>query len=212
MIDMFSRVSREGEYSPAVMNSILGRAGGEAGNVEQQTVADMRGNLEAGGMGRSIAGTRTLAMPGIQRMRTLADMGGRLTEKNEISKVNARRSLAEIEGNYGQAVDDSRTARRNQLVDGFADAASAGFSGYMEQENLGEMADFGKMHSGIQSYITGGGDLDGEEFAAMFEKAYGIKWPGKKRSLLLGPGAASGGNDVYSGSGGAQYYPDGRPR
>lgn len=180
LINLYSRMKKEGKYSPAAMSSIMGRAGGEAGNVEQQTVADMQGRLEASGMGGSIAGNRLLAMPGMQRMRSLADLSGNLTAENEASKVEASQNLAELTGNYEQARDDENSARRNSLVGGLTDAAGAGFMGYTGQKELGETEDWNKLHTGIRSYILGGGDIDSEDFASMFEKVYGMKWPGKR--------------------------------
>lgn len=181
LINLYSRLSKEGKYSPAAMSSIIGRAGSEAGNAEQQAVADMRGQFAANGMGRSVAGTRALALPGMQRMRTLADLGGNLTAENEASKIDARQSLAEILGNYSQARDDERTARRNQIVGGIGDAVGAGIAGFAGQKELAATGDFNKLHTGIRSYILGGGDTNSDEFAAMFEQVYGMKWPGAKR-------------------------------
>jgi hypothetical protein len=134
LMGYYDRVSREGIYSPAARSAIMGTAGAEMGNVAQQETADIRGRLSANGMGNSIAGTRALSEPGMMRMRSLGDISRRLTAENETSKMDASRSLAELQGNYAQARSDDRTSRWNQVVGGITDAAQAGFDAYQRRD------------------------------------------------------------------------------
>lgn len=134
LMSYYDRMSREGIYSPTARAAIMGTAGSEMGNVEQQHTADIRGRLSSAGMGNSIAGVRALSEPGMMRMRSLGDISNRLTAENEMSKNEGTRSLAELQGNYAQARSDDRTNRWNQVVSGIAGAAETGFNAYQNKD------------------------------------------------------------------------------
>lgn len=130
------RMSREGKYSPAARANIAGQAGAKAGQVAQEQKADIRGYLEARGMGNSIAGAKALSSPDTARMRTVSETAGLVEEENELSKSNARLEYARARGQYDEARRAEENQAASQLIGGFGGALSSAYSSYSgEQQN-----------------------------------------------------------------------------
>ncbi len=120
------RIGEEGRFSPGERSTMLGQVSSRAGNVAQQERAGIRGYLENRGMGRSIAGTRALNEPGLERMRTVSGATERIELENERSKEAA---LEEYEraryGSQMQMAGEERQAK-SELWGGLAGAAGFG--------------------------------------------------------------------------------------
>jgi len=133
------QTSREGIYSPEIRSRMLGQVSSQAGNVAQQERSGIRGYLEARGMGGSIAGARTLAEPGQQRMRTVSGASERLGIENELSKQRAREAYAQ--GSYQTGLQHSveKSQARSELIGGLTGAGMAGYQGYQQDKYVTEL-------------------------------------------------------------------------
>ena len=130
-----ARISKEGKYSPEAQSSIVGQVGARAGQVAQEQKADMRGYLEARGMGNSIAGAKALSAPDTARMRTVGQTAGNLASENEISKTRAKLDYARARMGYGEQVRSEENTARSELIGGLAGAAGSAYSGYVGDQN-----------------------------------------------------------------------------
>lgn len=133
-----ARTAKEGKYSPGAMSTIVGQAGARAGQVAQESKADIRGYLQARGMGNSIAGAKMLSSPDAVRMRTVSDTAGKLTADNELSKTQARMDYARARMGYDEGRRAEDNAATGDLVGGLAGAAGNAYKGYIGDQREGE--------------------------------------------------------------------------
>jgi len=133
-LDYWGRIAREGVYSPKAKSSLLGNYGAQTGNAAQQITADTRGRLASQGMLNSIASTRALNEPGIDRMRMLGEYSRGIDTENELSKTNAAGNYASLMGGYGQAKEDAKTYNWNNRVSGLMNAGMMGVQGWQQTQ------------------------------------------------------------------------------
>ena len=126
--------SQMGIYPETVKEKILSQIGAEAGNVEQQTRAKIRGQLLSQDMGTSVAGVRTLNEPSQDRMRGIITARKQLEIANEQSKIQAGEQYAQGET---QTAEQQRLEKRGQmgeLVGGVINTGTSLASGYMQNK------------------------------------------------------------------------------
>ena len=87
-------IAETGVYSPAMRKSMLGESTAQASSIAQKREMDIKGGLQASGFEGSIAGQRLLSTPGSQAARTVSSEAARINRENELSKIDATRSLA----------------------------------------------------------------------------------------------------------------------
>jgi hypothetical protein len=115
------KIRKQGALSEKFQNNVLGKQNrtlsSQAGSIQART----QGRLVNQGLEGSIAGTRSLAQPNIERMRELGYTSRDLTAQNEQSKIdaglqyaqgatayNANTDAMEQEANLGLASDAAR--------------------------------------------------------------------------------------------------------
>ncbi|MBW7995358.1 MAG: hypothetical protein FVQ81_02060 [Candidatus Glassbacteria bacterium] len=162
--------SREGIYSPTARRAILNVAGRASADTAQSSRAKIRGGLVRGGQIGSISSQRLLAQPGLQRQKTMADQGDRLTTTNELSKVQAGEDFASLQDRLDSGRRESRRQGLGSLLEGGLNAVGAGVETYLQEDALEDLTDFNRRYSQIDLLIQAG---KYDEAQRMMEELFG---------------------------------------
>jgi hypothetical protein len=115
-----ARIKKEGALSQEFQNNVIGQQNrtlsSQAGSIQAQT----QGNLINQGLEGSIAGTRALAQPNIERMRELGYTSRDLSAQNAQSKIDAGLQYAQGKTQYNE---DTRGMKDEALGGLASDAA-----------------------------------------------------------------------------------------
>ncbi len=112
----YARIKREGAITDEMQSNIIGKQNrvlsSQAGGVRART----QGRLINQGLEGSIAGTRALAQPNIERMRELGYTTRDLAAQNAQTKVDASLRYAEGETAYNAETDAMKRGANQELV------------------------------------------------------------------------------------------------
>ena len=131
-------ISKEGVYGQGAKNEIMTDISQEG----DKTAQKIRGTAVKQGIENSGVLAQQLIEQGNTTTLQKAKMARKIAELNERSKIDATRDLASV----SQGIEDRRYnnallkfQRQNEIIGDFADAGSAGISGYTSAKAKGEM-------------------------------------------------------------------------
>jgi len=130
------RKQQEGIYPGTVKEKMLAQIGAEAGNIEQQQKAEIRGRFVGMGAGQSVAQTRALAEPSKERMRGLVSSRRQIEIQNEMSKQQAGQELASAQTDWEARQRGEKQAQTGALVGGLISAGSSLAGGYFQKQQM----------------------------------------------------------------------------
>lgn len=133
-----ARIKKEGALSQEFQNNIIGQQNrtlsSQAGTIQAQT----QGNLINQGLEGSIAGTRALAQPNIERMRELGYTSRDLSAQNAQSKVDTGLQYAQGKTAYNQDTKDQRLEANIGLASDAVDIGTSYVAGKYAKDQADE--------------------------------------------------------------------------
>jgi len=132
-----TEVSEEGAITPKARRLLIGKTSATAGAIAQRRKAEVRGELEAGGIGAgSVAGIRATTEPVLEQMRQVSETTRAIDLEQERSKVVAKEELARMSTMSEERRAEFERQAKTELHRGLIGAAGAGMQGYISERQL----------------------------------------------------------------------------
>ena len=184
-------VSEEGAYTPELRRKLIGQVSSAAGGIAQRRKAEIRGRLEAGGIGAgSIAGIRATTEPVLEQMRVVSRAQKDIGVEQERSKVAAKEEIARLSTMSEERRVESERQAKGELAGGLIGAAGAGFGGYINERAFKEAQRRAKEEFGLKERQVGVAEETlaqrGEQFEtqqALKERQFGAEYGLKEKEL-----------------------------